>query len=195
LFAANDARMLLLGLRFDSFLPIDHGSDRMKGIGESIQTPRLLNAADVKLLEVFGAEADRWSVFISYRRTPVDVKLASRLSTALQSTGLCVFRDQEALRPGLKWWPTLQRAIARSRHFVLLIGASTHESPWVRREVQYAIEKGVKIIPVVTDGAIGAWSDFGLHEVHAVFHKRGEWPKFVGEFLRSSPLQPLSADP
>lgn len=108
-----------------------------------------MNLADVKLLQDYGAETDRWSVFVSYQRTDNDTKIARRLSTALQSQGVNVFRDQKALQAGQKWWPTLKRAIARARRLVIVIGRTTHESTWVKREVRHALQKGVNVIPLL----------------------------------------------
>ena len=62
-FASNDAKLLLLSLRFDPYLPIR----APKLIGQSIQTPRCLNENDIQLLEDFAVATDRWSVFVSYQ--------------------------------------------------------------------------------------------------------------------------------
>ena len=178
LFASNDARLLLLSLRFDPILPIDHSigvkrrnketADRLKKIGFSIQTPRCLNAADIKLLQDFASDADRWSVFISYRSTKSDTGIATRLNAALRRRGVNVFRDKEALRPGQIWWPTLKRAIARSRHLVVIIGRTTHESVWVKREVRHAKQSGVNVIPVLAGGTLENWTDCGLDALHSL---------------------------
>jgi hypothetical protein len=192
LYASNDARLLLLSLRFDPFLPIDHSSDptekkneettdRLKIIGQSIQTPRCLNKADVKLLRDFGAETDRWSVFVSYQRTEIDTKIATKLSAAIQRHGVNVFRDQEALRPGQRWWPTLKRAVGRARHLVIVIGRTTHKSVWVKREVDHAIKKGVNVIPVLAGGALEHWAD--LRALHALTYKHGRWYELVRQVL------------
>lgn len=184
LFASNDARLLLLGLRFDPTLPIDDKFDRLKIIGKSIQRPRCLNKADIKLLSDFGAEADRWSVFVSYQRNEKDTIIAKKLSEALHAHGVHVFRDQEALRAGQKWWPTLKRAIDRARHFVLVIGNTTYGSPNVEQEVRYAIDRGVNLIPLLAGGTFEHWSEFHFDELQAVFHKRGKWNETIREVLR-----------
>ncbi len=194
LFASNEARLLLLSLRFDPFAPIDDGNHRadkrkkkrtgrLKIIGQSIQTPRCLNPLDVKLLKDFAAETDRWSVFLSYKRTDTDTKIAKRLSTALQSRGVNVFRDQETLRADQRWWSTLKRAIGRARHLVIVIGRTTHESTWVKREVRHAIQEGVDVIPMLAGGSLENWADFRFDALQAVTHKRGNWQKLVGEVL------------
>ncbi|WP_213952773.1 toll/interleukin-1 receptor domain-containing protein [Variovorax sp. dw_954] len=185
LFAANDARLLLLALRFEPYLPIDHQDDRLKVIGQSIQTPRGLDAADVRLLERFSADADRWSVFVSYQRTDTDTRVAARLSSSLQSSGVNVFRDQEALRPGEEWEPTLQRAIGRSRILVLVVGGSTHESVNVKKEVRFARDNGISVIPFVAGGCLNNWTDFELKKSNAIFCGSSIWADAVGGVLHA----------
>ncbi|MDM0001790.1 toll/interleukin-1 receptor domain-containing protein [Variovorax sp. J22P240] len=183
LFASNDARLLLLGLRFDPFMPIDHRSDRLKVIGQSIQTPRALSHADIKLLEDFATESDRWSVFVSYQRTEPDTKVALRLSAALQARGISVFRDQEALRHGEKWWPAIRHAIARSRCLILIVGKTTHRSKWVTPEVRHALENGVRVIPVVVDGSLDHWRGLAVDDWHAVVPKSGGWDDLIDQVV------------
>ncbi len=168
-FASNDAKHLLLGMRFDPLRPIDAdpkkvSTDRLLGLGGYIQTPRCLNDADVKLLEDFGAEADRWSVFVSYRHE--DERTAAWLSDGLDRQGISVFRDKEVLRAGAKWWPALKGAIARARHLVVLIGSKTGDSTWVKKEVEHASGKGVNIIPVLLSAELPDWEP--LRERHAL---------------------------
>ena len=97
-----------------------------------------------------------------------------------------MFRDQEALRAGQRWWPTLKRAVGRARHLVLVIGRTTHESTWVKREVRHAIEKGIKVIPVLAGGTLKHWADFRFDDLHAVIHKRGQWHELVREVLHAT---------
>ncbi|MFY7867181.1 toll/interleukin-1 receptor domain-containing protein [Roseateles sp.] len=181
LFAANDARLLLLALRFEPPKPIDHPVDRLRVIGQSIQTPRALSTVDAKLLSEFSAESDRWSVFISYQGTDRDRTLAARLSAALHARGVAVFRDKESLRGGEKWWPVLQRAIERSRFFVLIVGDTTLHSPWVKKELQLALEQGISVIPILAGGTLGAWAGFGLAERHALDISLCQWGALVDQ--------------
>jgi hypothetical protein len=166
LFASNDASTLLLGLRFAPFRPIDHPTDRRRVIGNSLQTPRALSSADVHLLKSFGADADGWSTFVSYRRTPRDTRLATRLTSSLTSRGLHVFRDLNALRLGQAWWPAIERAIKRARFFLLVLGETTHKSTWVRRELACALRAGATVIPVQAGGSLDDWTDTPLSSKH-----------------------------
>lgn len=185
-FASNDAKHLLLGLRFDPLNPIDahrkkRRIDRLRGLGSHIQTPRCLNGADVKLLEHFGAEADRWSVFVSYRRD--DEKSAIWLSDGLERQGISVFRDKAVLKAGARWWPAIKRAVARARHLVVLIGPTTSDSTWVKKEVEHAHREGVNIVPVLLAAGLPDWEPLrGRH--YLKLEPRGALPRDLVEVTR-----------
>ena len=188
-FASNDAKLLLLGLRFNPYHPIE----KPGRIAQSIQTPRCLNKDDIRLLEEFAAAADRWSVFISYQHA--DIRTAERLSKTLVQSGVNVFRDKEALRAGEKWWPALEHAIIRSRYFVVLLGKETHRSLWVRREIQVAMDHGIRIIPVLMGAALENWKDTpDLLKWHGLALRPGSWSLFIEQLLSAigSPAVPAN---
>jgi hypothetical protein len=123
----------------------------------------------MRLLDENATRSDRWSAFISYQHSE-DSSVASELSAALQLEGLSVFRDLEGLRGGDRWWPTLKRAITRSQKLIVLIGRKTHHSGWVRREVQYALDNNVAVVPVLAGGEFRSWDVLGerLSRLHAL---------------------------
>jgi hypothetical protein len=146
-YAENDARLLLLALRFQNGSPIK-GFD---SIGQSLQTPRLLTEEDVRLVERYRPPTDVWGAFISYCRA--DETAASALKEALNGEGVSVFLDKSTIPPAEQWSEAIEHGIARSRSLVLIIGESTHESEWVHKEIELAQSKGVKIIPVSLTGS------------------------------------------
>jgi hypothetical protein len=176
-FAANDAKYLLLSLRFEPYLPIKEPGL----IGQSIQTPRCLSKYDVQLLKDYSVASDRWSVFISYQNS--DAKRAKKLSNTLVQHGVSVFRDKEALRGGEKWWPALKHAIKRSRYFVVLLGAETHTSDWVKKEIQVARENGVRLIPILAGAKTRDWKD--ILDRHALSLLPGKWSYLIEQLLDS----------
>jgi len=183
LFANNDARLLLLGLRFEPFHPIDHTTDRLKIIGNSLQTPRCLSQADVSLLESFSKQADQWSVFISYQRAVVDRKVATKLSKSLQQVGINTFRDQEALRVGKKWWPAIQNSIDRARFFIVVLGDTTHESTYVKMELKRAIKRKLTIIVLSIGNQFHNWSSYKLNEYEDIDYDGRKWNQILNKIL------------
>lgn len=178
LFASNDAKLLLLSLRFQPYRPITTADK----IGQSLQTPRRLGAADVALLREHATAVDRWGVFLSYARP--DLPRARRLADALHRLGVNVFRDQEALRGGDYWWPAIKRAIRGSRHVLLLWGRHTHTSHWVQRELRYAHRRGTHVLPILAGGAPRAWPDLPwLHRLHAIPYGDPTWSDFTRDLV------------
>jgi hypothetical protein len=174
-----------MSLRFSPTRPIES----VQKIGVSIQTPRCLSSEDIALLNEEASAADRWSVFVSYQNS--DASKAARISETLQTSGVSVFRDKEVLQGGQRWWPELKKAIARCRYFVLLIGPTTHKSDWVMRELKYAIQKKITVIPVLAGGHLGSWTDVpGLDKYHALQMVGRRWSPFIDELVSSVRLRP-----
>ena len=88
--------------------------------------------------------ARAFDAFISYSHA-ADGRLAPALQTALQSIGkpwyrrrvLRVFRDTTSLSASPELWPSIERALQRSRHFILLVSPDSAASPWVDQEVAW----------------------------------------------------------
>jgi GH24 family phage-related lysozyme (muramidase) len=109
----------------------------------------------------------RYDAFISYSHA-ADGKLAPRLQRALhklakpwfKARALTVFRDQTDLSVSPGTWPSIERALKDSKHFVLLASADAARSKWVAKEVAYWLsERDLDSLSlVVTDGEF-SWSD------------------------------------
>jgi TIR domain len=89
-------------------------------------------------------DARGFDAFISYSHA-ADERLAPALQTALQSIGepwyrrrvLRVFRDTTSLSASPELWPSMERALERSRHFILFVSPDSAASPWVDQEVAW----------------------------------------------------------
>lgn len=104
-------------------------------------------------------------VFISYRRSdsePTAIRLLDALSLALGSEQ--VFMDREHITPGLQFPEVIAAALHEATDMLVLIGptwadphgagARLHDTDdWVRREIESGIERKIRIIPVLLDGA------------------------------------------
>lgn len=182
LYASNDSNLLLLGLRFDPFKPIGN----VHLIGKSIETPRCLTLEDVELLKSNLANVNRWSVFISYKSD--DIRIARRLSESLQRIGVNTFRDRVSIPGGEIWESAILDAVEHARCLVLLVGKDTHNSIWVRKELERALEKNVFILPVLIGGNLDDWSEFGqLKRLQALRRGDENWADFVEKIARSLP--------
>lgn len=97
---------------------------------------------------------EHYDIFISYRRTSFET--ANLIATKLTMSGYSVFFDLETLRSG-KFNDKLLEVIDGCKDFILILPPNAldrcvDEDDWVRREVEYAIQKGKNIIPVMLRG-------------------------------------------
>ena len=107
-------------------------------------------------------------IFISHASNDDDFVKALR--TALEESGLIVWVDSRNLRGGDKLAPEIQNAIAQARQVIVVLSHNTINSPWVRREIQQAIQveklrkdDGYRVIPLLLPGvqpsALQLWFD------------------------------------
>jgi TIR domain len=108
-----------------------------------------------------------WGVFLSYRRE--DAGAYARLLQEQFSKSLPeahVFMDLDSIEPGLDFAEVIGEALDSCAVFVALIGPQWvtltddkgrprlyNPDDWVRLEVQTALDRGVRMIPVLVDGA------------------------------------------
>lgn len=97
----------------------------------------------------------KYDIFISYRREG-GMETADAIYQRLQNAGYSVFLDLEQLKSG-KFNEQLLSVIDGCTDFIVVLPPSaldrcSDEEDWVRREVEYAIEKGKNIIPVMLRG-------------------------------------------
>jgi len=114
---------------------------------------------------------ERTTAFISYSHA-ADGKLAPSLQRGLRGfakpwyrlNALRVFRDQTSLSATPALWSGIERALARSRFFILLASPEATASPWVDKEVSYWLEHKPRdnLLIALTEGEI-AWDDSTGH--------------------------------
>jgi hypothetical protein len=115
-------------------------------------------------LAEYRPRARRRTAFVSYRHGDGSAAVFA-LVAAFRDAGLSAFDDNQ-LRPGDRWRPTLHRELSRAALVLAIIGpgwltASTptgrrrldEPSDWVRVELASALERKIPVIPVLVDGA------------------------------------------
>jgi hypothetical protein len=90
-------------------------------------------------------------IFISYRRNE-SCLLALYLQSRLKIAGGEAFVDVNNLTLGDDWHPALENKVKTSAYFICLVGPETLDSKYVRQEIDWAIKRNVKIIPVFHNG-------------------------------------------
>jgi len=85
-----------------------------------------------------------YDAFISYSHRADDFR-ATALQGALQNLGrpfyrrkvLDVFRDETSLSANPALWPSIERALTKSRYFILMASPESSVSPWCTREIEW----------------------------------------------------------
>ncbi|MGE0823940.1 MAG: TIR domain-containing protein [Candidatus Binatia bacterium] len=106
-------------------------------------------------------------VFISH--ASVDDGFVKDLREQLEAHQIPVWIDSRNLRGGNKLAPEISQAIGQARQVLVVLSPQTVNSPWVRKEVQQALQveksrnDGYRVIPLLlpglTVGALGNWFD------------------------------------
>ena len=107
-------------------------------------------------------------IFISH--ASADDDFVKALRKALEESRLPVWVDSRNLRGGDKLAPEIETAIAQARQVIVVLSPNTINSPWVRREIQQALQvekqrkdDGYRVIPLLLPGvqpsALELWFD------------------------------------
>lgn len=89
-------------------------------------------------------------VFISYDLS--DESVAKRVAAGLEAEGLKVWHNRSDFLPGQNWAAHIAKALRESEAMVVLLTPASLRSPWVRREIDYALSNETyshRLIPVI----------------------------------------------
>jgi len=87
------------------------------------------------------------SAFVSHSTS--DDRYVAEMESFLRAAGFDdVFNDVSAIRPDEKFWPEIEKGIAKCEALIVVITFASSGSEWVKREVEYARGLSKKIIPV-----------------------------------------------
>lgn len=84
-------------------------------------------------------------IFVSYSQP--DRQCAFELTEYLESNGLSVWIAPRDVSPAVEWAEEIIDAIASAHVMVLVFSGSSNGSPQVRREVERAVNKDLRILP------------------------------------------------
>ena len=93
----------------------------------------------------------KYDVFISYSRK--DSAIVKRFADELGKAGYTYWMDVDGVESGDEFKKKIAAAIRESRVFLYFSSASSNESEWTVKELNYAIKNQSYIIPIKLDGA------------------------------------------
>ena len=124
-------------------------------------------------------------VFISYARSDGETfATALRARLEAKEPEITLWQDRARMEGGKDWWRQITEALDGVQFMVLVMTPAALKSPAVRKEWQYARQRGVCVYPVVADEAL----DFKamprwMSNAH-FYHLDKEWQTFVN-YLKS----------
>jgi tetratricopeptide (TPR) repeat protein len=84
--------------------------------------------------------------FVSYARE--DLPFVQGLVTRLGEAGLRAWVDVDGLYAGEEFWPEIAKAIDSASVLVFVISPDSAASPYCRKELAWAIDRGKRVVPV-----------------------------------------------
>ena len=91
-------------------------------------------------------------VFISHAHDERDQAIVRRIAEGLRGQGLEVWYDEWEIWPGENFAEKISQALEESQAMVVVLTPNALRSPWVRREVEYALGSesySGRLIPVI----------------------------------------------
>ncbi|HTR03248.1 MAG TPA: toll/interleukin-1 receptor domain-containing protein [Thermoanaerobaculia bacterium] len=143
-------------------------------------------------------------VFISY--SSKDKPVADAVCAGLEAQGLRCWVAPRDILPGSDWGGAIIDAITGSKVMVLIFSGHANSSPQIKREVERAVAKGVKLVPFrIEDVALGKtleyfistphWLDALTQPLEAHIGKLAETVRFLAAARDSSEVPPSLPKP
>lgn len=90
-------------------------------------------------------------VFISYRRQESSA-FALLIYERLRNVGVDIFLDMEKLTLGQNWLEEIEHNIRSRQYFIIVLGPTTLQSEFVRKEIEFAALSDCQVIPIWHNG-------------------------------------------
>ncbi|MFK7770853.1 MAG: toll/interleukin-1 receptor domain-containing protein [Saprospiraceae bacterium] len=91
-------------------------------------------------------------IFVSYSR--VNSEFVTNLANNLRQSGANIWFDQFDIKPGSRWDASIEAALKSSSTLLLILSKSSVASHNVMDEVSYALEEGLRIVPIMLEECV-----------------------------------------
>ncbi len=88
-------------------------------------------------------------VFVSYARENSEFVL--RLAQQLKENNIPIWLDQFDIQKGERWDRAIEAALDQATHILLVLSQASVDSENVRDEVDYAIDEGKQLVPILIE--------------------------------------------
>ena len=91
-------------------------------------------------------------VFLSYAHA--DSAWVPKVRAAIAAAGFDVWTDAHLTAGTSSWTTEIEKAIRGATAVVVVLTPAANASQWVANEVQYALEHGIRVIPLLAEGTV-----------------------------------------
>ena len=139
-------------------------------------------------------------IFISYSRKDKEqvLKIVGKIE---QSLGVKCWIDLEGIGSAEQFENVLVEAISQSKVVLFMMSKSSMKSKFVKKEISFAHNKGIRIVPIVLDQS--QWADWFVYQfgdvncihydqpdqMNILLRSLGEWCEVEGEVVPRTPLR------
>lgn len=88
-------------------------------------------------------------IFVSYARA--DDAVARQIAEGLRASNIALWRDQDDILPGQRWDHAIEQAIEECSDLIVLLSSNSAVSEVVLDEINYALERKKRVLPVVIE--------------------------------------------
>ena len=88
-------------------------------------------------------------VFISYSRP--DRQFVEKLVGRLRNAGIITWTDLDNILPGQEWAHEIEQGVLKASALIYVASRNSTASQWIVREINFALDKELRVIPVVLD--------------------------------------------
>lgn len=127
---------------------------------------------------------DKKDIFISYSRK--DIAIAREIKKKVETkTSVSCWMDMEGIESGSQFQDVIISAINEAKIVLLLLSENSMQSPWVKKEINYAHEKHKKVVPINIDGSQpGDWFLFTFSGNDVIdFRNKDQQKKFYDNIV------------
>ena len=174
---------------YESFINIELQpiKDKRKKKEEELKAEEERKAAEEKekrrnLINADDNGHDRYDVFFSYSRQ--DAPIVRRVYHYLLNAGYRCWMDMDAIASGESFVQHITIAIKESRNLMFFSSEHSNKSEWVRREILFAIENKIRIIPIsVDDSPLSQELEFELGGFEFLHHSSVPFDTFMDKII------------
>jgi hypothetical protein len=89
------------------------------------------------------------SIFVSH--SSKDKSIIEGICDQLEKRGISLWISSKDVKPGLEWDKSIENALDKAEYVLLMVSKASIDSSYVRTEIEYALNEGKVVIPILLE--------------------------------------------